>query len=105
MQHRARSRPGMAGHFHLLAQMKVTKAKGLTRFGPGASARRFGRWRAIRLAALRVRPEEQMHWLFVTDARWCRYAVAFANRTFDAKRAGQIVFRPFALVTFIWASK
>jgi hypothetical protein len=28
----AGSRPGKASHFHLLAQMKVTKAKGLTRF-------------------------------------------------------------------------
>ena len=31
--------------------------------------------------------------------------VPIANRTFDAKRASQIVFGPFALVTFIWASK
>jgi hypothetical protein len=46
-----------------------------------------------------------MHWLFVPDARWCEFALSVANRNFDAKRAGQIVFRPFALVTFIWASK
>jgi hypothetical protein len=44
-----------------------------------------------------------MHWLFVPDARWCEFALSVANRNFDAKRAGQIVFRAFALV--IWASK
>jgi len=32
-------------------------------------------------------------------------ALLIAYRTFDAKQAGQIVFGPFALVTFIWASK
>jgi len=54
---------------------------------------------------MRVRHEEQMHWPFATNDRWCQFAAPIANRTFDAKRAGQIVFGPFALVTFIWASK
>jgi len=57
------------------------------------------------MAPLRVRHKERMHWLFVSDARRCHFALRVAYRTFDAKRAGQIVFRPFALVTFIWASK
>jgi hypothetical protein len=85
--------------------MKVTEAKGLKRSERIASARRFGRRRSVRLVALRVRREEQMHWLFVTDDRWCQFAVPLANRTFDVKQAGRIVFRTFALVTFIWASK
>jgi hypothetical protein len=72
----------MAGHFHLLAQMKVTKAKGLTRSGSGASAREFGRQRAVQLVASRVRPEEQMHSVFVTDALLVPLAPLFANRTF-----------------------
>jgi hypothetical protein len=54
---------------------------------------------------MRVRPEEQVHWLFVTDDPCCQFDLRSANRTFDAKRASRIVFRPFALVTFIWASK
>ena len=85
--------------------MKVTKAKGLTRFGWSASAKGFGRRRAVLMAALRVRYEEQTHWLFIPDAQRCQFALRIAYRTFDAKRAGQIVFGPFALVTFIWASK
>ena len=87
------------------AQMKVTKAKGLTRCERRDSAKGFGRRRAVLLAVLRVRHEEQMHWLLVLDAGWCQFAPSVANRIFDAERAGQIVFRPFALVTFIWASK
>jgi len=85
--------------------MKVTKAKGPTRSEWIVSARRFGRRRAVLPAALRVRHEEQMLWPFVLDARWFQFALPAASRIFDAKRAGQIVFRPFALVTFIWASK
>jgi len=54
---------------------------------------------------MRVRHEEQMLWLFVPDAGRRQFAPSIANRAFDAKRAGQIVFGPFALVTFIWASK
>jgi hypothetical protein len=46
-----------------------------------------------------------MHWLFVPDARRRLQAPNVANRAFDAKRAALIVFGPFALVTFIWASK
>jgi hypothetical protein len=95
----------MAGHFHLLAQMKVTKAKGLTRSGSNASARGFGWRRAVQLATASVHNEERRRWLFVTDAGQCHFALNVVNRTFDAKRAGQIVFGPFALVTFIWASK
>jgi len=57
------------------------------------------------MAALRVRYEEQTHWLFIPDAQRCQFALRIAYRTFDAERAGRIVLRPFALVTFIWASK
>jgi hypothetical protein len=79
--------------------MKVTKAKGPTRCGWTASARGFGRRRPVLLAALRVRHEEQNALALRPDARWCEFALSVANRNFDAKRAGQIVFRPFALVT------
>ncbi len=34
LRDRARSRPGMPSHFHLLAQMKVTKAKCLNTIWP-----------------------------------------------------------------------
>jgi len=50
--------------------MKVTKAKGLTRWDRSASAKEFGRRRAVWLEALRVRHEEQILWLFVLDAGW-----------------------------------
>jgi hypothetical protein len=112
----------MAGHFglritslrevsvaplreHLRAQMKVTKAKGLTRLERFASARRFGRRYAVQLDALRVRHEEQMNLLFTPAALAVSVARILDNRVFSPGRAGQIVFRPFALVTFIWASK
>jgi hypothetical protein len=57
----------MAGHFHLLAQMKVTKAKGPTSV-PLEQARGFGWRRTVQRDALRARHEEQMQLLFVPDA-------------------------------------
>ena len=95
----------MAGHFHLRAQMKVTKAKGLTRSESSAPARGFGRRRAVQLVATRVRDEERMHRLFVLDDLSIQVTRDFANRVLWPERADQIVFRPFALVTFIWARK
>jgi hypothetical protein len=61
----ARSRPGMAGNFHLLAQMKVTKAKGLNTIWPSC----FGK---------RVRPA--MGRALRTEERPGRRANAFALR-------------------------
>jgi hypothetical protein len=47
-----------------------------------------------------------MPWLFVLDARLGKVvALSGANRVLQPKRFIKIVFRPFASVTFIWASK
>jgi hypothetical protein len=72
----------MAGYFHLRAQMKVTKAKGLTRSEQIASAREFGRRRSPRLVTTRVQNDKRMHWLFVPDALDFQVARSFDNRIF-----------------------
>jgi hypothetical protein len=127
---RAGSRPGMPGNFHLLAQMKVTKAKGLkTKTMPSFCAPR-----AIGPAGHLARPQ-----LVGPTARstprarfaspWKRAAKGEAKRARGVERGDAVielggqkwpagptsqgaknermvfVLRPFALVTFIWASK
>jgi hypothetical protein len=49
--------------------------------------------------------EEPLHLLFVLDARRFIGPSLVNNRVLLPKLPNQIVFRPFALVTFIWASK
>jgi hypothetical protein len=46
-----------------------------------------------------------MHLLFVSSALSVQCAARADSRILQPKRTGPIVFRPFALVTFIWASK
>jgi hypothetical protein len=46
-----------------------------------------------------------MPWLSVLDARLGKVALSGANRVLQPKQFIKIVFGPFALVTFIWASK
>jgi hypothetical protein len=84
--------PRQAGNFHLLAQMKVTKAKGLTLFGQLA----FG---YAHLADRSERPRPTNHGFVGALARPSR------QRPVADAELLKCVLRPFALVTFIWASK
>ena len=81
---------------HLLAQMKVGKAKSLNTIWPDTKvAPAFAR--QCRAAAMPHCPPR--------DGNETCASVIHKPQVFPAKRLSQIVFRPFALVTFIWASK
>ena len=107
------------GHFHLLAQMKVTKAKGpelkIWLADVARDPRRLmgegGPGRAWTVAVTAKEPEMSCRskWIELPELR---QGVPLLRATADrqqpnplAGRSGQIVLRPFALVTFIWASK
>ena len=106
------------GHFHLLAQMKVTKAKGLNTMSLADVARdprrlmgEGGPCEAWTVAVTAKEPEMSCR------SKWIELPEAHPSEPLDrsridlhrpnplAGRSGQIVLRPFALPTFIWASK
>ncbi len=93
---RARGSRPAGGHFHLRAQMKVTKAKGLNTDLTGSPGYNL-RTRSVQLKRS-----------LATDTVLPRKSMLRAEPTFFvvvATAASQIVLSPFALATFIWGRK
>ena len=92
---RAGVSPRQASHFFLLAQKKVTQKEGPNTSHLAGSLRLKV---AFNGSATRTTSKSGPRWEFLCRSH-CRSLVAEANRP------NGLVFRPFALVTFIWARK